>query len=102
MKPFSLIFLLLGMMCAQVPAPPPAPGAPSETKLPNGKLQRDEIAKDDYKKNLADAAELARLAEDLKSDIEKGDAYVVSVKTMKKTEDIEKLARAIRGRLKRY
>jgi len=75
---------------------------PSDAKLPNGKLQRDEIAKADYKKNVEDAAELLKLAGELKADLDKDTAYVVSVKDMKRTEDIEKLARNIRGRLKRY
>lgn len=113
MKPLlSLILLLLGAMGAQVPrggaspetVPPltQTPDTPSDVKLPNGKLQRDEIAKADYKKNLEDAAELLQLAGELKSDLDKDTAFVVSVKNMKKTEEIEKLARNIRGRLKRY
>jgi len=60
------------------------------------------IVKDDYKKNLEDAAEMAKLADELKEDLENGDKYVVSVKAIKKAEDIEKLARNIRSRLKRY
>jgi hypothetical protein len=73
-----------------------------EAKLPNGKSQRDEIVKQDYKKNLEEASALAKLAEELKSDLEKGDKNIVSVKNIKQTEEIEKLARSIRGRLKRY
>lgn len=105
MKPLCSIVLLLGAMFAQapsVPFPVQPPGAPSDAKLPNGKLQRDEIAKADYKKNEQDAAELLRLAGELKADLDKDTAFVVSVKDMKRTEDIEKLARNIRGRLKRY
>jgi len=106
MKPFCLTVLFLGAMCAQIVPSPPAPvnppGMPSDAKLPNGKLQRDEIAKADYKKNVEDATELLKLAGELKADLDKDTAYVVSVKDMKRTEDIEKLARNIRGRLKRY
>lgn len=106
MKPLCLILLLLGASLAQnIPSDPQAvvpPGTPSDARLPNGKLQRDEIVKADHKKNLEDAADLLRLAEELKSDLDKDTAFVVSVKDMKKTEDIEKLARGIRGRLKRY
>jgi hypothetical protein len=109
MKPLSLILLLLGASFAQQPpivqrplGPAPPPGQQNDTKLPNGKSQHDEIAKDDYKRNLDDAAELLKLATELKSDFEKESAYVVSLKDIKKTEDIEKLERNIRGRLKRY
>ena len=34
------------------------PGQPRDLNLPNGKSQRDEIVKADYKRNLQDAAEL--------------------------------------------
>lgn len=105
MKPLCLILLLLCAGLAQIPppTPPPArfPAEDADPKLPNGKSQYNEIAKDDHKRNLEDAAELVKLATDLKADLEKGDAFVVSVKTIKKTDDIEKLARTIRGRLKR-
>ena len=70
--------------------------------MPNGKSQRDEILKADYTRNLADSAELARLAAEVKDDVEKGDRYSVSVKTLKKLDEIAKLTRNIHGRLSRY
>ena len=63
---------------------------------------REAIVKDDYKRNLEDAAMLARLAGELKSELENGDQNVVSIKTMKKADEIGKLARSIHSRLKRY
>ena len=68
--------------------------------LPSGKSQRDEIAKAEHQQNLKDAAELADLADQLKIDLEKNDRYVVSMATIKKTDDIEKLAKRIRARLR--
>ena len=68
--------------------------------LPNGKSQKDEILKAEFQQNLKDAAELAELAEQLKIDLEKNDRYVLSMATLKKTDDIEKLARRIRARLR--
>ena len=89
-------FLLSGY--AQQPdRPVPEP----EVRLPNGKLQRDEIVKSEYEKSLQDAAELIRLSEDLKADLEKNSAFVVSIPSIKKTEEIEKLAKRIRSRMKR-
>lgn len=107
----KILCLMLILFCAgfaqlppNVPNLPPrvSPGTDEDPKLPNGKSQRDAILKEDHKKNLEEAAELLRLSEEVKADLEKGDRYVVSVKTLKKTEEIEKLARSIRGRLKRY
>lgn len=81
---------------------PPLPEPPEDVYLPNGKLQRDEILKADYKKNLEDARALSKLADELKTDLEKSDYDVLSVGTLKKTEDIDRLAKRIRGRLKRF
>lgn len=77
-------------------------GEKPEPALPGGKNQKDEIVKADYRKSLEDSRELVRLAEELRSELEKNDRYVVSVGAIKKTEDIEKLAKRIRGRMKRY
>ena len=68
--------------------------------LPNGKSQKEEILKAEHQQNLKDAAELADLAEQLKIDLEKNDRYILSMATLKKTDDIEKLAKRIRARLR--
>ena|SRR5712692_10514321 len=99
--------LLLCTVCLALgqirPGPPPLHRTrDGDVRLPNGKSQREEMLKEDYKKNLQDAAELVKLAEDLRTDLERDDRYVLSVKTLKRTEDIEKLVKNIRGRLKRY
>ena len=56
----------------------------------------------DHKKNLEDAAALVKLSEEVSEDLEKDDRYVVSLKTLKKLDEMEKLTKAIRGRLKKY
>jgi hypothetical protein len=97
-----LAFLFVfGLFAQQTPVPPPAPGTEPDVQLPNGKWQRDEILKLDHKKNLEDAAAMAKLAEDVSEDLEKDDRYVMSLKTLKKLDEIEKLAKTIRGRLKK-
>ena len=70
-------------------------------RMPNGKLQRDEILKAEYKKSLADSKDLVKLATDLRTELVKNDQYVLSLSAIKKTEEIEKLARRIRERMKR-
>jgi hypothetical protein len=107
MKSIWLIFVVFCVCLAQETGPRNSPGHPPDSgdqgpQLPNGRSQRNAIAKADYKRNLEDARALVRMAEDLKADLEKEEAFVISVRTMKKTEDIEKLARNIRTRMKRY
>jgi hypothetical protein len=98
---------LLLLACVTVSALPQRGGGrgsgadqEQDVTLPNGKSQRDEILKSEHQQNLKDAAELAELADQLKIDLEKNDRYVVSMATIKKTDDIEKLAKRIRGRLR--
>ena len=71
-------------------------------RLPDGKNQSEAILKADHEKSLKDAAELTKLAEDLKIDLEKNDRYVLSLGTLKKLDEIEKITRRIRSRLRRY
>jgi hypothetical protein len=75
--------------------------AQDDARMPNGKLQADELLKYDHELNLRDATELARLSAEVRDDLEKSDARVVSVKMLKKLDDLDKLTRSIRSRLKR-
>jgi hypothetical protein len=75
-------------------------GEEEDVTLPNGKSQKEEILKAEHRQNIKDAADLAELAEQLKIDLEKNDRYVLSIATLKKTDDIEKLAKRIRARLR--
>jgi hypothetical protein len=61
----------------------------------------DEILKAEYQKSLDDARELSKLAEELKTEFEKNGPRVVSLATLKNSEQIEKLAKRIHGRLNR-
>jgi len=73
-----------------------------DRQLPSGKSQQEEILKADHEKSLKDASRLVDLSQQLKTELEKNDRHVVSVTSIKNTEEIEKLAKRIRGRLRRY
>src|SRR5580765_3215442 len=102
-----LVLLLAGVTPFALPQrggsqgrqPPGDPNLP-DVELRNGNSQRDEILKAEHEQNLKDAAELAQLAEQLKIDLEKNDRFVLSIATLKKTDEIEKLAKRIRTRLR--
>jgi hypothetical protein len=92
---------ILGFAQQPQEEPPVAPPAsPPEVRLPNGKLQRDEILKAEHQENLKDAAKLVDLAQDLRESLERDDRYVLSLSTLKKTDEIEKLVKKIRSRLR--
>jgi hypothetical protein len=74
--------------------------APQDVQLPSGKSQRDEILKAEREQNIKDAAQLVELAQELQQDLEKNDRFVFSLSTLKKTDEIEKLAKKIRSRMR--
>ncbi len=93
-----------GLLPAQQQLPPEGtypPVAPRDTRLPNGKLQRDEILKAEYEQNLKDARELTELARKFELDLEKSDRFVLSLTLLKKLDEMEKLTKRIRGRMKK-
>jgi len=74
------------------------PTTQEDVRFPD-KSQEDEILKANHKQDLKDAAQLIELAEQLKQELEKNDRHVLSISSLKKTEEIEKLAKRIRSRL---
>jgi hypothetical protein len=106
LRRWALVFVLAAVAPPAVPevqAPVPESAAQREAdiKLPNGKSQREEILKLDHEQNLKDAAQLVDLAQQLKEELEKNTHDVLSLATLKKTDDIEKLAKKIRSRMRR-
>jgi hypothetical protein len=76
-------------------------GGPEEDKkLPNGKSQKDAMAAQEHTEAMKEASRLVGLATDLKDELEKAGNFVVPLSTLHKTEEIEKLAKKIRGRLR--
>lgn len=92
-------FLFLPATAQQFPKPEGEPEGP--VRLPNGKLQSEEILKSEHAKSLEEAAELQRLVQEMQAELEKNDRHVVSVSQVKRLEQIEKLAKRIRNRLTR-
>ncbi len=83
-----------------VPALPPA--SPHEAKLPDGRSRSEAILKQDYARSLSDAAALTALAQSLQANLEKEGRDVLSLQTLKKLDEIEKLTKRIRSRMRRY
>ncbi len=89
-----------GRLSAQQPHLPD-PGSDEPVILPNGKKQKDEILKADYEKDLQDARDLIDLARSFELDLEKDERFVLSVSSLRKLDDIEKITKRLRTRLKR-
>jgi hypothetical protein len=74
---------------------------PADRRMPNGQLQTDAILKADYEQNVKDARELTALAKSIELDFDKNDENVLSLGLLKKLDDVEKITKRIRGRLRR-
>jgi hypothetical protein len=95
--PLLLLFLLLAPLYAQVERE----DKDRPVRLPSGRLQQEEILKAEHEKNIADIAQLIKVAEELQDDMLKNDRHVLSLTSLKKTDEIEKLIKRVRSRLKR-
>jgi hypothetical protein len=76
------------------------PETNEDPRLPDGRSQKNAIAKQQHDEALKDAERLIATAEDLRDELRKAGMFVVPVSSVKKTEEIEKLAKRIRGRLR--
>ena len=72
-----------------------------EPRMPDGSSRRLMILKSDAKKSKEDVAKLIRLARKLRDEIDRNEYHVVDLGSLRKTEEIEKLAKRIQGRMKR-
>ena len=78
-----------------VVAEPPQPPAPSSER------QR-EIYKERYAKLKQETDQLVKLANELKSSVDKANQNTLSLDVIKKAEQIEKLARSVREKMRSY
>ena len=72
-----------------------------DVRLPSGKSQKEEILRNEHGENLKDATRLVDLAQGLKAELEKKDHRVLSLNAIKSTEEIERLAKRIRSRIRK-
>jgi len=96
-RPGFLATLVAGVLGAQI-----RPEQEGPRRLPDGRSQDEAILKADWEKSMGDAAELVKLAEQLKSELERNEHHVLSVSSIRLAERIEELARRIRRRLRRF
>ena len=96
----AFLLILAVVAPAALQQDPPYGHLEADPKLPNGKSQRDEILKAEREDNIRDARKLIEMASSLKADLEKSDRFVLSLDTIKNTDDIEKLVKKIRDRLR--
>ena len=81
---------------------PIQPDDESDRPIPATSKQIEDMLKADHEKNLKDLEKMAKLVEEVQTDTRKNARDVISMKSIRSLEQIEKLSRTIRGRMKRY
>jgi hypothetical protein len=102
------LYLPVACLCLYAQAPPlerpanPRLDNPEILRTPDGRNRTEMILKADHEASKKDVDTMRKLIEDVKIDMEKNDRHILSVSTLKKLEEIEKLSKKIRGRMKRF
>ena len=93
----SLALLACAIFFAQVRSPE----QDEMNRIPTLAQQKEGLLKADHEKSLKDATELMRLSEELRIGLEKSDRFILSLDNLKKLDEIEKVVKRIRSRMKR-
>ena len=96
--PACCLLLALTLLAQE---PKPHIDDPTTVRLPDGKLQSEEILKAEHKRSIKDADDLMRLSQEVRRELEEHEHHVLSIGLLKKLDEIEKLSKKLRTRLKR-
>ncbi len=100
---FLLVFAASLAFGQAFPRPTTEGGQPDQTlRGPDGKDRTQELLKADHKANLKDLETIRQLSGEIQSELEKHDRHVLSVGAIKKLNEMEKLTKRIRGRMRRF
>jgi hypothetical protein len=102
---FLAVFVLLAMVSAQVTQNPPSPkngealssSAPGNDPAPTAAKPKADASNPKLEKTKTDAAQLCALADQLRDELNKMNINVLSLDVIQKTEEVEKLAKKIKG-----
>jgi len=95
--------ILLAAVIAVLGAAQKSPSTdPRERRMHDGRTQAEHILEMEHEKSLEDAKEMTKLTAELLEELRKNDHRVLSVSAFRKAEQIEKLAKRVKNRLKRY
>jgi hypothetical protein len=97
----------LGLAPALLSAQPPpremAAGEddPSGRRMPDGRLMSEAVLKEDHKRNIEDLHRMKEIIGEVEQSLEKNAQHVLSIENLKRLEEVEKIGRRIRGRMRR-
>ena len=72
-----------------------------QNRLPDGRSQTEAILKEDHKRNLADLKKMKDIIEEVEQSLEKNSQHVLSMEDLKRLEEVERISRHVRDRMRR-
>jgi hypothetical protein len=84
----------------QLPMPPPSREEPK--KLPDGRLWSEAVLKANYEANLKELERMRKILDSVQEELEKSKGHVLSIKALKDLEELERLSRRVRDRMRRH
>jgi hypothetical protein len=99
--------LIAFLFCA-LPSAQPQSGARPQSKsqdsgappVPEVIQNPDRVLREEYAKNLADLHTMQRLLREVRTEVAEGTPFVLPLQSIKKLEEIEKLSKTIRSRMR--
>lgn len=84
----------------QLPVPPPEREQPK--KLPDGRLWSEAVIKANYEANLRDMERMRQILDSVRKEIEETKGHVLSIRALREMEELERLSRRVRDRMRRH
>jgi hypothetical protein len=95
--------LLLALpVAAQIEPPPPPPRADQPKRLPDGRLWSEAVLKANYEANLKDLDRMRKILEAVQKELDESKGHVLSIKALKDLEELERLSRRVRDRMRQH
>jgi hypothetical protein len=73
----------------------------SGRRMPDGRSMSEAILKEDHKRNIEDLGRMREIIVEVEQSLEKNAQHVLSIDNLKRLEEVEKMSRRIRGRMRR-
>lgn len=93
--------LSAALALAQIDVPPPR-RADEPKRLPDGRLWSEAVLKANYEANLKDLERMKKILESVQAELEQSQGHVLSLKALKDLEELERLSKRVRDRMKRH
>ncbi|MFZ5928357.1 MAG: hypothetical protein ACOYX1_13015 [Acidobacteriota bacterium] len=98
MAPLFAMAVALGAQ--QLPAPPP--GREEPKRLPDGRLWSEAVIKANHEANLKDLERMRKILDSVQEEIEKSKGHVLPLRSLKELEELERISKRVRDRMRRH